>query len=342
DILLPKGMLDQLLASNSTASNVAKAGNSLAVVNNDDQSINNDLNLAANSGTASVTGNTSAGNATSGQAKTSLTVLNFSGHQVADTNTLLVFVNVLGHWVGMIFDAPAGATAAALGGNVSSSAVSSGNTTVNNSVKSQINNHLTATATSGDASVTHNTQAGDATSGDASVAVNVLNLTDSQISSANWFGVLFINILGNWFGSFGIDTAAGNPPTTSGGKGGSNGPSKPTGSPQPEVFKFTPHVSNLNSYSPLNSQTLRALGAINSTSGSDDPSAGASGSVLSAADPAPSEANNPAVPMTSDNQEQQKDQPNWLVLSLMLSAGAAMIGRQLLLMLQRARLRHLY
>lgn len=350
DILLPKGMLDQLLASN--AGNTAASKASSTVTNADSQAITNQLNLAAKSGSTSVTDNTQAGSATSGQAKTSLTVLNFSGHQVADANTLLVFVNVLGHWVGMIFDAPSGATAAALGGKVTSNTTAANSDLANNS-QASINNDLTANATSGDANVSHNTAAGNATSGSANVAVNVLNLTDSQISSANWFGVLFINILGNWFGSFGIDTAAGNQPTTSGGKGG--GTPNPSGNTyqharRPQVFHFTPHGSSGNSYSPLSYQTMTALGSLSGSSDNSNNSSTGSGSGtsthssggLSAANPQPSEANNPTVPMATGSQQIQKDQPNWVVLSLMLSAGAALIGRQLILMLQNVRLRRLY
>jgi hypothetical protein len=36
-----------------------------------------------------------------------------------------------------------------------------------------------------------------------------MNLSGSQLSLADWFGVLFINVLGTWHGSFGIDTPAG-------------------------------------------------------------------------------------------------------------------------------------
>lgn len=37
-------------------------------------------------------------------------------------------------------------------------------------------------------------------------------MSGSQVGLTGWFGVLFINVIGNWFGSFQIDTEYGNTP----------------------------------------------------------------------------------------------------------------------------------
>jgi hypothetical protein len=87
---------------------------------------------------------------------------------------------------------------------------SSNNLNVNSTETNRINNDINVRATSGNAEVSKNTNAGNAHTGDAITSVNVLNMINSQLTLSDWFGVLFINILGNWFGSFGIDTPNGN------------------------------------------------------------------------------------------------------------------------------------
>jgi hypothetical protein len=67
-----------------------------------------------------VSRNTQADSAKTGDATSNLTLLNLTGHNVIAENAVLVFVNVFGKWVGLIMDAPQGATSAVLGGGVSS------------------------------------------------------------------------------------------------------------------------------------------------------------------------------------------------------------------------------
>ncbi len=67
----------------------------------------------------SVSNNTSAGSATSGNTSTAVTLFNLTGNEIIGNNALLVFVNVPGKWVGVIMNAPSGATAAALGNDIS-------------------------------------------------------------------------------------------------------------------------------------------------------------------------------------------------------------------------------
>lgn len=209
DILIAPDFIPQLLASNAASSAVAPVG-SASVTSNSTQSIVNNIALAAKTGESVVSGNTNAGSATSGNADTNAVIFNLTGHEIVASNSLLVFVNVLGRWVGVIIDAPAGATAAAIGSGVTTNAVSP-DLVIDATDTTQLTNNINLTSQSGNASVVGNTTGGSALSGNATASANVANIANSQIGVTGWFGILFINVFGNWFGSFGVDTAAGDP-----------------------------------------------------------------------------------------------------------------------------------
>lgn len=205
DILISPEFIPQLLGSNATVTD--SVDTSLSASLEDDQAIINNIKLTAESGEADVSNNTDAGSATTGSADTNLTVLNLTGREVDAKNSLLVFVNVLGKWVGMIVDAP-GATAAAIGNGVVDN-----KTTINGELtadtKAAITNNIDLTAESGDASVNSNTKGGNAKTGNATASANIANISTSNFKISDWFGVLFINVFGSWTGCFGIDTEAG-------------------------------------------------------------------------------------------------------------------------------------
>jgi hypothetical protein len=239
DILVAPDFLPQLLASNNGGSSAP--ANSLTVSSQETQSIINNINLNAASGNATVAGNTSAGSATTGQAATNLVLLNLSGHQIVASDSMLVFVNVLGQWVGMIVDAPSGATAAALGTDVTTNNVAP-DLTIDVNNNSQIVNNLNLNSQSGDATVAGNTKAGNATTGDATASANVANIAGSQLGLSGWFGVLFINVFGSWLGSFGIDTEHGNQAAPVAGQGAT--PQSAASAPaQNQPFQFVERVA---------------------------------------------------------------------------------------------------
>jgi hypothetical protein len=227
DILFPPDLLNTLFGSNGSSGGGGSPGNVDLDVNNN-QNINNNVVLDATSGNATVSDNHHAGSATTGDASTNLTILNLTGNQVIGKNAILVFVNVLGKWVGMILNAPEGATSAALGNGSGSGCLCGGDldATINNNA--EINNNIHLSSQSGDASVIGNHHAGDATSGNATASANIVNIISSQLSFSDWFGILFINVFGTWTGSFGIDTEAGNtvdqPTSNAGGNSGGAGP----------------------------------------------------------------------------------------------------------------------
>ena len=289
DILLPPDFIDQLLAANvptitltapnSLSSGTTTINDNTTITNTNNSGITNNIDSSAASGQATVSGNTNAGSATSGSAGTSITAFNLTGSSVIGSNNLLVFVNVLGKWVGLIVNAPAGATAAQLGGGVTSNMTINNNSTVNNDVKQQINNNIDISARSGDATVSGNTTAGAAKTGDAKTAVNLLNIQDSSLAFSNWFGILFINVFGTWNGSFGVNTSAGDPITLPrpGTFGSAPDPAQAFGAVQ--VFRFVPKAPT---QSATTQRTQPSTATIAPAVASSLPPAARSASVLTA------------------------------------------------------------
>ena len=237
DILVPDDFVQQLIADNVPTVTIDTTGpnsnndinenngsDNTNITNTNNQGITNKVNASADSGQAGVSGNTSGGDATSGSAATNITAFNLTGSQVVGRNSILVFVNVVGQWVGLIVNAPPGTTAAELGGGITSDSSQANNdTTINNNDNQTINNNITTAAKSGSANVTDNTKGGNAKSGSANGAVNLLNVENSSLSLSGYFGILFINVFGTWHGSFGINTSAGDPVAAAAGQsGGSN------------------------------------------------------------------------------------------------------------------------
>lgn len=284
NIVIPPNLVNQLIASNvptatinvtgpgsNNAINAGSTTNNTTVNNTNNEGINSAINANSTSGQANVSNNTTAGSATSGNATNSITAFNLTGSSVVGSNDLLVFVNVLGKWVGIIVNAPPGATAAELGGGITqTSANSSNNTTVNNTANEQINNKINLNAASGNAAVTGNTSGGNATSGNADTAVNLLNVENSNLSLSNWFGILFINVFGTWNGSFGSTSDFANLDFASNGGGANSGVAS-----APPIFRFVPHsgtasssgsssgISKLPSSQNVNAASGNSQGSIN-------------------------------------------------------------------------------
>lgn len=274
DILLAPWLLQGLIANsgpNSSNTTSQTTNNNLNASVSDNKTINNNVTANANTGAANVSGNTSAGNGSSGDASTNITILNLTGREVIAKNALLVFVNVFGKWVGLIMDTPAGTNSALLT-TTGPGSTNSGTTTQNNNVdidlasNKTINNNVNVAAASGDANVTGNTIGGNATTGDAHAGVNIGNIINSKFNISDWFGVLFINVFGNWLGSFGVDTAAGNPSTANTTAATSNSSAAITGSgstvsgaeqtPRRGLLSFLPHSFDRSSEtSTLNGST---------------------------------------------------------------------------------------
>lgn len=210
DVLLPDNFFDQLIASNIPKTNIQidKSDINLSEITN----ISNKIDTNVSSGNAEVIRNTNAGNSKSGDASSNITVFNLTNRNIVGENAFLVFVNVSGKWLGFITDAPKGATAAMLGGGIKESFCSNcaNQNNIDSNTSTNINNIINLTAKSGDASVNNNTNAGNAVTGDAKALVNVANISSSNFAMSGWLGILFINVLNDWLGSFGTNTPYGN------------------------------------------------------------------------------------------------------------------------------------
>ncbi len=246
DLLFPQLHLDGVVgssvgpapqASGATAGNSGTGPSSTndASINNANQStltnsntaaFNNNVDAHATSGSANVSKNTVAGAASTGDAQTNSSVFNLFNTSIFGKNAVLVIVNNMGHWMGSIMNlagfgnggggglATSGATVqnnnTGPGSSNAATVNNNGTSTIDNSVNGTITNNVKAGAQSGNASVTSNTNAGDAKSGNAKVATNIANIFGSHLNFSGIFGILIVNVFGNWTGSVGVDTAAGN------------------------------------------------------------------------------------------------------------------------------------
>jgi hypothetical protein len=308
DILLPPHFIDELLASNVPTVSIAAPMNEGMLDTSVSQSITNAVTATAESGNATVDKNTNAGNAVSGDSTTNITAFNLTGSSVVGKNALLVFVNVLGTWYGLIFNAP-GATAATLGGNITTASGSPSQTVGQYDTTQVINNTIIATAQTGNATVTKNTNAGNATSGDAKVAVNILNVAQSALSLSDWFGILFINVFGSWTGSFGINTIAGSVATpVSPSAGSSNSETSSNSNSASAVFRFIPKTISSS-----------IIPRINSAVSDDEPTDLSSGSVLA--------SQRSSMP-TSDSSKGQRQQNLYWMYATFLGVWVILIAAE--------------
>jgi len=255
DILIAPDFIPQMIANNKQDDS-----SKTQLSTKDSTNIVNNISAVAESGAVAVLGNTSAGNATTGNADTGVVIFNLTGHEIIAKNSLLVFVNVLGKWVGVIVDAPAGATSALIGNGVTKNEAYAPDLKVNSESNHGITNTISVDAKSGDAVVSGNTMAGGATTGSAVALANIANISGSQFGVSDWFGVLFINVFQNWFGDFGNDTPYGNDNTEVPAR------QQPTGPIQfiPQAEPVNTSVSRVSRQSAVyvNTQSTRANTAI--------------------------------------------------------------------------------
>jgi hypothetical protein len=249
DILFPDGFLNGLLGSGGSGESGSAAisgtgagsSNQAGIANNAQTKVNNTLsNSVANniqttaaSGAVNATANTTAGNLQTGSANTTQGLFNISNTSLFGDNAVLVIVNVLGHWVGKIMNLPNGsATESALLTGTASVGIngtgsgSANQAQVNNAASANVNQQSTGTITnnvnvnaqSGNADATNNTKVGDIASGSAKAATSVANIFNTVVNVKHWFGVLIINVFGDWLGDVNHDSAAGTLGAGSGGQ----------------------------------------------------------------------------------------------------------------------------
>ncbi len=243
DILFPDGFLNGLLGSGPlpagsasvAANNTGSGSTNQGTINNTQQTnltgsstqnFNNNLNTTAGSGSANLSGNTTAGNVSTGAATTSGSLFNLANSSIFGDNAVLVMVNVLGHWMGRIMSLPGGTSQGALltgNATVTQNATGAGSTntgTINNTGTANINqasvgtitNNVNVAAQSGNATATDNTKVGDVATGTAKATSAIANIMNTALNVKHWFGVLIINVFGEWTGSVNENTSAGDVP----------------------------------------------------------------------------------------------------------------------------------
>lgn len=161
--------------------------------------IQNSTTLVATSGDATSNNNGAAEGAVTGSATTNISTYNIIHNSATTGNAWLIAVNVFGTWEGQILQAPVGTTLFYVTDTPSDqnpltvSQVQRNNFTISNSV--------TANATTGNATVSDNAQAGKATTGNAVINAHIVNIISSHTATGGWFGLLTVNVYGNWIGS---------------------------------------------------------------------------------------------------------------------------------------------
>lgn len=222
DILLPDALLSSILNNNGNygLDSYTPLNSSLSYA------LTNGINTKAISGSALADANSSIGDIGSGVAANLLNTNDLVGLNVYGQTGLLVFINVTGTWDGNILGQNKGVTSALLGVNGSSEPILIPLSSEQKALLN-LNNLINITSQSGDISATKNSSVGNIKTGDAITVVNIANIVGSNLIFTKNFGILFITILGDWYGSFGVDTPYGGQKTSSDGAPQQNNQSSP-------------------------------------------------------------------------------------------------------------------
>lgn len=200
--------------TSSTNTATSTCNRDVALRSATNQGITNNINVDANSGNATVSGNTNGGNATSGEARAELNIINLINTAIGAGKSFLGMINIFGNLNGdLLFPSLNlnGAVASGTGSgdptnsntgpnsiNTASSS-NSNNASVTNNLNAAVNNNIDAKATSGNATVSTNTTAGDATTGSADTNSALFNLFNTSVFGDNAVLVI-INDMGHWVG----------------------------------------------------------------------------------------------------------------------------------------------
>jgi hypothetical protein len=243
DVLFPNGFLNGLVptaaAPAGTSAQVngtgpdsnnqaeATSAGKANITNSAFNGVSNKIQTTAASGAASADSNSQTGPLSSGAAKTTQGLFNLANSSVLGDNAVLVIVNVLGHWIGTIMNLPGGGSteSALLTGNATVGAKGTGPdsnnqaavtgdsaSNIDQSSVGTITNNVNVNAKSGDASARRNTSVGSVSTGNSSAASSVANIFNSVLNLKHWFGVLVINVFGDWTGDVNHNSAAGSAP----------------------------------------------------------------------------------------------------------------------------------
>jgi hypothetical protein len=143
--------------------------------------IANDVTLDAQSGNASVTGNNTAGDATTGNADAVANIVNAINSYIGAGQGFLGMVNIHGNLDGDILLPPDVLEKLIASNGMEIELSKNTNLSADITSNQAIENDITTTASTGAANVSDNTSAGSASTGDASTKLTVLNLTGREV-----------------------------------------------------------------------------------------------------------------------------------------------------------------
>lgn len=200
--------------SNSRNTATANCSNDVTVANKPTGSITNNVDVLAHSGNAKVDSNTTAGDATSGNARAEVNLVNLINSAIGAGQTFFGIFNIYGNLNGDILfptlnlngsvasSVPTNAVSNNVTGPNSSNTATANNSNaanITNAPNASISNNVRTAAVSGAAMTSDNNSAGNATTGQASTKTATFNLFDTSIFGDNAVLVI-INDMGHWVG----------------------------------------------------------------------------------------------------------------------------------------------
>lgn len=219
------------------------------------ETINNTVDLTANSGDATLENNGTAGNATTGNAITEANIINLINSDITDNQSFLGVININGNLSGNIL-IPSSLFSNQL---TPTSIIYPSNTSINSINTENVNNAVTLLAQTGNSSEVSNGNSGNATTGNATTNLNIYDLINNQIVGGNLL-LVFINVSGTWVGLL-----MNEPVGTTMGAFGANISQDNQITPASTVNSF--NTETINNYLYLQSTSGNALSTYNQSAG---------------------------------------------------------------------------
>lgn len=198
DIVFPGAeFFTDIFRSNATL----REGSSLTVTNDNSANVENEIEVAAQTGDNSASGTDST--ITTGSATAAATVVNQVNQNLLGDSLLFLF-RIHGTWTGNIFGLPEGMAWRETGDGIelllspTTSGAPSGSTTIANTNHATVTNNISVYALTGDNEATGD--GAQVATGDAYAAANVVNVVNTNVVGRNWV-LAIINIFGDWGGN---------------------------------------------------------------------------------------------------------------------------------------------
>ena len=181
-------------------------GSQTTIENTNIASIDNTVEVVANTGSNEASGEDSS--VTTGNAYAQTSVVNKVNTNIFGSSISLLF-NIQGSWAGDIFGLPEGmswqetATGVEIffdGDTVQAPAGSTDNLTVKNTNDAEINNNVSVFALTGDNMAESEEDTASIETGTANASANIVNIANTNVLGQNWVLAIF-NILGDWDGN---------------------------------------------------------------------------------------------------------------------------------------------